>query len=200
MTVLGITGGIATGKSTVLAMFAARGARVVSADAIARALTEPGAPLTAAVADAFPTVAHAAPDGAVTIDRRALADRIFAADDARRTLESILHPAIIQRLREEIDKHRQATEAGVLALEIPLLFEAGLEEMVDTILVVACSEAVQIERIRARLGIDEPAARRMLAAQWPLARKVDSADTVVWTDHGLPETERQVAGVWESLV
>src|SRR3569833_543538 len=149
MTVLGITGGIATGKSTVTQMFADLGAPTASADQIARDLLAPGAPSPAQVADAFPTtVSSTAP---LTVDRRALAAIIFGDDTARLKLEAILHPPIVDELRRQIDQFRQST-SPIAAVEIPLLFESGLTKMVDKIVVAAVDEETQLTRLQQRLN------------------------------------------------
>ena len=197
MRVLGITGGIATGKSTVTKMLAELGAPTISADAVARALLAPGTSATAAVLAAFPACADA--DNPQKINRRALAQIIFADADARHRLEALTHPPIIAALREQIAEWRANGMARAAAAEIPLLFEVGLEHDLDQVVVAACTGAVQIARLCARDGIDAAEAERQVAAQWPLAEKVARADYVILTDEGLDDTRRQVAALWESL-
>ncbi len=197
MQILGITGGIATGKSTVTQLLAELGAPTVSADAIARALLSPGTPTTVAVLAAFPACADTAEPQ--KINRRALAQIIFADADARRRLEELTHPPIIRALRAQIAEWRASGAARAAAAEIPLLFEVGSEHDLDQIVVAACAEPLQAARLRARDGISEGAARRQIAAQWPLSEKVARADFVITTDADLEETRRQVAALWESL-
>lgn len=197
MHILGITGGIATGKSTVTQMLAELGAPTVSADSIARSLLAPGTPTTALVLAAFPACADASEQQ--KINRRALAQIIFADAQARRQLEALTHPPIIAALREQIAEWRQSDTARAAAAEIPLLFEVGSQHDLDQVVVAACTEAVQIARLCARDGIDAAEAGRQVAAQWPLAEKVARADYVVLTDDGLDDTRRQVAALWESL-
>ncbi len=196
MRVLGITGGIATGKSTVTRMLAEIGAPTISADVIARALLAPGTPATEAVLAAFPSCAAPEPG---KIDRRALARIIFADPQARTLLEALTHPPIIEALREQIAEWQASGAAPVAAAEIPLLFEAGLERDVDKVVVVSCGESVQRARLCARDGISEEEAQRQIAAQWPLAEKIARADVVITTDKDLEDTRRQVAALWESL-
>lgn len=195
MYVLGITGGIATGKSTVTQMLATLGAPTISADAIARALLAPGTPTAEAVLAAFPGCAAPEPG---QIDRRALAQIIFADAQARTHLEALTHPPIIEALRVQIAEWR-ASSAVSAAAEIPLLFEAGLEDDVDAVVVVSCAEPVQLARLCARDGIIEEEAQRQIAAQWPLSEKIARAAFVVSTDYSLEDTRRQVAALWESL-
>ena len=195
MRVLGVTGGIATGKSTVTKMLAELGAPTISADAVARALLVPGTPTTLAVLAAFPASAASSE----AINRRALAQIIFADAQARKRLESLTHPPIIEALRVQIAAWRASSAAPAAAAEIPLLFEAGLEGSVDEIVVAACAETVQKTRLIARDGISEEEARQQIAAQWPLEEKIARADAVITTDAGLEDTRRQVEALWESL-
>ena len=197
MRILGITGGIATGKSTVTQMLADLGAPTVSADAIARALLAPGTPTTAAVLAAFPNCADTSEPQ--KINRRALAQIIFADADARRQLEALTHPPIVAALRAQIAEWRASSTACAAAAEIPLLFEVGSEHDLDQVVVAACAEPVQIARLCARDGIDAAEAGRQVAAQWPLLEKIARADYVISTDEGLDDTRHQVAALWESL-
>jgi len=197
MIVLGITGGIATGKSTVTQMFADMGAPTASADAIARELLAPGTPSTTEVAAAFPsTVASTNP---ITIDRRALSVLVFADNSARERLEAILHPPIVEELKRRIDKFRLLPDVPVAAVEIPLLFEAGLTDMVDRIVVVAVDRETQLSRLQERLGIDRAAAEQQLTSQWPLDRKVQAADTVIDTGRPAEAVRDNVREIYNSL-
>jgi len=174
-------------------MFRDRGAAVVDADAIARSLLAPGAPVANTVMRAFPECIEAS-DGAV-IDRRLLASRIFHDEGARRLLESITHPPIIAELTSQIQKYRDSDVHGLVAAEIPLLFEANLQTLVDRVLVVTCDDSLQTERLMARLSLDETEARRQIASQLPLAEKEARADYLIKTDTGLGDTEQQVAAL-----
>ena len=199
MLVLGITGGIATGKSTVTEMLAALGAPTISADVLARRLLAPGTETTRAVLAAFPDSADESDPVHQTIDRRVLGRIVFADEAARLRLESLTHPAIIAGLREQIALWRTSDEAPAASAEIPLLFEAHLERLVDRIVVVSCAAITQVARLQARLGVDEAEARRQIASQWPLAEKIARADVVITTDNSLEDTRRQVEALWEEL-
>ncbi len=198
MHILGITGGIATGKSTVTRMLADLGAPTLSADFLAHGLLAPGSDTARAVLRAFPSAAAWDGDGAPTVDRRALGRLVFADSDARRRLESLTHPPIIDTLATQARSWRSQTTACAGALEIPLLFEAGLRHLVDRVVVVACRPETQTERLRARTGMDEAEAQRRIDAQWPLARKIAEADDVLATDEGLEDTRRQVLALWRA--
>ena len=195
MKIFGITGGVATGKSTVTRMLAEAGALTVSADDIAREQLAPGTGLTEAVLAAFPLCRDATGQG---IDRRALGHLIFADAQARARLEALTHPAIIAALELQITEWRNAGP-GIAIAEIPLLFEADLERLVDAVVVVACGEAYQIARLQTRQGIGEAEARRQIAAQWPISSKIARADVVIMTDESLEDTRRQVQEFWDSL-
>src|SRR5579859_2739948 len=167
MLVVGITGGLATGKSLVTRRLHALGAITFSADEAARAVLTP--PLLARLAATFGGAILTA-DG--RLDRGALAQRIFADPMARALLEQITHPPILRLLRAQIDACQVDLPAtSVVAVEVPLLFETHLESWFERIVVVTTSESVQNVRLRARSGLDEAEARRRLAAQWPLALK-----------------------------
>ena len=183
---IGLTGGIASGKSTVADMFAEQGARVIDTDVIARQIVEPGTPALAEIRETFGHGVIAA-DG--TLDRRAMRDRIFSDEPLRRRLEAILHP----RIRDET--FRQCYEAGgrYQIIVVPLLAESPLREYVDRILVVDCSEQDQISRLVARDSESEEQARRILDAQAGRSERLAIADDVIHNDGDLASTRSQVA-------
>jgi dephospho-CoA kinase len=172
---IGLTGGIASGKSTVADLFAKRGIPVLDTDLIAREVVRPGSDgLQQVVAEFGSTVL--ADDG--TLDRRGMRERIFSSDDARARLEAILHPRIRARLVE-----MSADAGGPYQVHvIPLLVESGLQRAVDRVLVVDCSAAVQAARLLARDAEDEETARKMIAAQSERQRRLDAADDVIVND------------------
>jgi dephospho-CoA kinase len=192
--ILGITGGIATGKSSVTRMFRALGAAVVSADDLAREVVAPGAPALARLVERFGTDVLQS-DG--SLNRKALAEIIFADLSARGDLNRIMHPAIAElaerRLRE------LAGREPLIVYEAPLLFEAGAEKRVDAVLVVTADEPSQALRLMARDELDESAARARIAAQMPLAEKVRRADYVIDNSHGPEHTEAQVRALFSRL-
>jgi len=196
MIILGITGGIATGKSTVTKMLAALGAPTISADVLAHDLLAPGTAATRSVLDAFPSCADA--DGAA-VDRRTLGRLVFADAAARARLEALTHPAIVAALRGQIALWRASVEAPAAAAEIPLLFEANLESMVDRIIVITCSHSGQISRMLARGRFTEEEVYQQINAQLPLAQKEARADYLITTNGGMEDTRRQVEDLWRSL-
>lgn len=175
MRLLGLTGGIATGKSTFAALLRARGVPVVDADALARQVVAPGAPALAELAAAFgPEVLG--PDGA--LDRRRMGAIAFADPAARARLEAITHPAIRRAMAGETA--RLAAEGHPLAFyDAPLLYEVGLDAALEAVVVVWAPPELQRARLRARDGLDEAAAAARLAAQLPIDEKAARADFVV---------------------
>ena len=175
MRLVGLTGGIATGKSTFAALLRARGVPVVDADALARAAVAPGTPALAEVARTFGPEAIAE-DG--TLDRRRMAALVFADPEARRRLEAITHPAVRRLVQEETA--RLAAGGHDLAFyDVPLLFEVGLERDLDSVVVVHAPRSVQQERLARRDGLGPAEADARLAAQMDVEEKAARADFVV---------------------
>lgn len=182
-----LTGGIATGKSTVVAELIREGIPVVDADLLARSAVEPGTPGLAEVVAEFGRDMLTA-DG--RLDRKKLGAVIFADTRRRRTLEAIVHP----RVREAIEGWfaRLDDDGGLVGVaDIPLLFETARQRDFDAIVVVACAPSTQRTRLIARDGLSEADAERRIAAQMPLDDKVARADTVVWTDGTLQDTAQR---------
>jgi dephospho-CoA kinase len=190
-----LTGGIATGKSVVLASFAELGTPVVEADTLAHDAIAPGTPGVAAVRQRFGD-GVIGPDGRV--DRVRLGALVFDDSEARRDLEAIVHPAVYRAIDEWM--RTQAASGACMAIaEIPLLFETGHEGDFACVVVTACAEAEQVRRAMARSNLSEPEVRRRIAAQGPLDDKVRRADYVIWTDGTVEETRVCSAGVWDAL-
>jgi dephospho-CoA kinase len=190
-----LTGGIATGKSHCLKLFAAGGVPTLDADQLAHASIAPGTTGHSAVVDRFGT-GILGPDGAV--DRRAMARSIFSDDKARRDLEAIVHPRVYRAIGEWFATLGDRGEALGIA-DIPLLFETGREIDYDAVIVTSCPPAMQMERLMARSGWTRQDAERRLAAQLPTDAKVAHADYVIDTSGTPEETDNQVRGVLEEL-
>jgi dephospho-CoA kinase len=193
--VFGLTGGIASGKSTVARRFAERGLDVIDADQVARDVVAPGSPGLAAVVQAFgPEILTG--DG--TLDRPALRERVFGDDTARKTLNAILHP----RIGAETMRRTQALAAqgvGLACYEAALLVENGLADAFRPLVVVAVSPEVQRTRLMARDGASAEAAERALAAQLPLEDKVKLADHVIDNDGELAGLITQADSVLDAI-
>ena len=172
---IGLTGGIASGKSMVADRLAALGADVVDTDVIAREVVEPGSPALAEIAREFGD-AVITEDG--TLDRPTMRRIIFSDDDARRRLEAILHPKIRERALTQAAEGRGAYQVIV----VPLLTASPLRNEVDRVLVVDCEEDEQIRRLMARDGESEGGARRILASQASRQERLDIADDVILND------------------
>ncbi|MDO8834883.1 MAG: dephospho-CoA kinase [Vicinamibacterales bacterium] len=178
-----LTGGIGTGKSTVLARWRERGVPAIEADAVAHQVMAAGSPAAAAIAARFGADVLTA---AGEVDRRRLASIVFSDPGARRDLEGILHPVVYEVIDHWLAA--QAAQGAALAVaEIPLLFETGHSGNFDRVVVTACDEPAQMARTVAR-GSTEVEARQRIAAQWPLADKVRAAHVVIRTDGSVAET------------
>lgn len=172
------------------------GAAVVDADQIAREVLTPGGPAYEGVVAAF-GAEIVRPD--VTIDRKALATRIFADPAARQRLNALTHPHIRARMAEETRRLSAGGQTKVIVLDIPLLFETRGADDLDGVIVVYADEPARLRRLIARDGLTEEEARRRVSAQMPLADKVARADWVI-DNTGPPEaTRRQVERVWDAL-
>lgn len=181
-----LTGGIATGKSTVARVLRDDGIAVVDADDLARRVVAPGTPGFARVVARFgPAVVS--PDG--DLDRRALGALVFVDRAARRDLEGLIHPHVQQGI-ETFFGTVPPGSPGVA--EIPLLFETGRQEAFDVVVATLCRPETQRARLAARSQLAPEAVDERLAAQWPAEDKARLADVVVWTDGALADTARQV--------
>ncbi len=187
---VGLTGGIASGKTRVAEFFAARDVMVIDSDQIAREIVAQGAPALAAIRERFGEGVMAA-DG--NLDRRALRAIVFADPAARRDLEAITHPAIRARMAE---LNAQARGPYVITA-IPLLTEGGGRRDLDRVLVVDCPEDLQVARVVARDQVDESAARAVLTAQASRAARLAIADDVIVNDSDLAALEARVASLHE---
>ncbi len=192
MRVIGLTGGIATGKSTVATLLADHGASVIDADAVAREVVVPGSPALAEITSRFGS-AVIGEDG--SLDRKALAAIVFSDDDARRDLEAITHPRILTRMAKMIGAAAQS-EVPLVVVDIPLLFENSRESEFDGVLVVVTDEATQLQRGAVRDG--DVVAR--VAAQLPIATKRDRATWVIDNSGDRADTARQVDEWWHDNV
>lgn len=185
---IGLTGGIATGKSTVASILSSRHALpVLDADIYARQLLAPGTAACQAVLDRYGRQVQP-PSGA--LDRRALGRIVFAQPAERRWLEALTHPLVKDAFTRDLARHHQAATVVLVA---PLLFEAGLEVLCSEVWLVDLDEAGQLERLLARDQLSPHQARQRIQAQWPLARKRGLADVILRNHGDLVELSQQVA-------
>jgi len=200
MRVVGLTGGIGSGKSTVAALLAARGARVIDADAIVHELQAPGQPVLGRIAEAFgPEVLR--PDG--TLDREALGARVFRDPQARERLNRIVHPAVGTEMARRLEAAR-ASDAPLVVLDVPLLLEGrraggGGRVPYDAVVVVWVPEPVQVARTVKRDGCAREEALRRIRAQMPLDEKRALADYVIDNAGSVEDTARQVDALWAEI-
>ncbi|WP_294325462.1 dephospho-CoA kinase [uncultured Sphingomonas sp.] len=185
--ILGLTGSIGMGKSTVAQMFRDLGVPVFDADATVHALQGPDGALLPAIEAAFPGTT-----GPTGIDRPTLRERIFADPDARRRLEAIVHPVVAAERQRFLDVHH---EAPLVVLDVPLLFETGGDSRCDSVAVVSAAPEVQRARVLARPGMTESAFAAILATQMPDAEKRARAQHLIHTDTTLAATRAQVAAL-----
>lgn len=193
--VIGLTGGIACGKSTVAGMLNALGVPVVDADELARRVVEPGTPALAEIVERF-GLGVLDDDG--RLHRKRLGAIVFADSDARLALERITHPRIAQAGRDEIARHI-AGGASVVVYEAALIVENNLHKAMNALIVVSVSADVQRRRLMARDGIDEAAAQRRIDAQLPLADKIAVADHVVDNSGTIEQTRARVHELWREI-
>lgn len=193
---VGLTGNIAAGKSAVASVWRSMGATVVDADDLARRAVEPGTPAHAAIAREWGT--WVLEEGG-TLDRAALRQIVFADPDARARLEGIVHPAVAD-LRDGEVRQAQARGERLIVADIPLLFEVGMVEDFDVVVLVDAPEEVRLRRIVADRGLDEEEARRMIAAQMPSELKRARADIAIDNTGTLGDLQDRARDVWKQLV
>lgn len=192
MKVIGLTGGVASGKSTVARLLAELGVPVIDADRVAREVVEPGTPGLAKIVQAFgPSVL----DAQGRLDRGAMRRRITADRDARRTLEAITHPAIREAIGERLGELAAAGHAAAV-VEAALLVETGSWRLYPVLVVVSADPETQVRRVMARDGVSEADARALLAAQLPLADKEKVATHVIRNDGDRAALEARTREVW----
>lgn len=192
---VGLTGGIATGKSYCLGRFEQLGAPVIDADVLARAVVAPG---TAGFAE---VVRHFGPEVVAngTLDRHALGRLVFADPAARHALEAIVHPRVYAATASWYDALERAGHARFAVADVPLLYETGHEREFDLVVVAACRADLQRARLMARDGLTEIEADRRIAAQLPIDVKRARADYVIDTNGSTVETDAAVAGVFARI-
>lgn len=190
---IGITGGIASGKSSVAERLRTLGAVVLDADLFSREAVEPSKPAWHKIREAFPEVIQED----LTINRRLLGRIVFADAGKRRILEEIIHPEVLARMQRE---GQAAEEAGrIVFAEVPLLYEVGWEQYMASVWVVYADKEVQLERLMCRAGVSREEALQMAASQLPLEEKAKRADKVIDNSGPLAETWRQVDALWKEL-
>jgi len=193
---IGLTGGIGSGKSTVAAILRELGAEVLEADRIARQVVEPGQPAFAEIVAEFGS-SVVGPDG--KLDRKRLAERVFADPDALATINRITHPRIGTETGRLL-ADASAREVPLVVYEVPLLVENGLQEGMDAVIVVDVPPEMQVARALARGGITEEEIRQRMAAQTDRAGRAAVADYTIDNSRSLAETRLQTEAAWNDLI
>jgi dephospho-CoA kinase len=191
---VGLTGGIGSGKTTVARMLASHGAVIVDADELARAALEPGTRAYKHVSDLFGEQILG-PDG--RIDRQALAAVVFSDEEKRRALESITHPEVFRLLAETVEKFRETND--VVVFDAPLIIETGFHEAVDVLVVVTAPVEQRIERVRRDRAMSEAEAAVRMAAQVDPEARDAAADVLIHNDGDVDELQARVDELWADL-
>jgi dephospho-CoA kinase len=193
---VGLTGGIAAGKSTVASLMARLGAGILDADEVVRELQRPGTWVYQAILQAFgPSIVQR--DG--TIDRKRLGEMVFQDEGARRQLEATVHPALVAAIEQRL-RAFEAQGVKLCVVELPLLIEAGAQERFDWVVVVTAPEEVQVSRLMADRGLSREEALARMRSQMPLHEKVRVADFVIENAGDLQEVERRVQELYQALL
>ncbi|MBF0202277.1 MAG: dephospho-CoA kinase [Desulfamplus sp.] len=193
---IGLTGGIASGKTTVADMFKLHGPHIVDFDLLAREVVVPGSQGLSRVVGCFgPSIL----DASGSLDRKVLSSMVFENPEKRKTLESILHPAIFDLFRTRVKEITALEPKAVIVSVIPLLIELSLQPLFDSIVLIHVSGDIQIMRLMERDGIDEKTALKIMASQIPMDSKLQYADHVVDNSGTIEETRHQVDRIWSLL-
>lgn len=193
---LGLTGGIASGKSTVTSILRKLGATVIDTDSIAREIVEPGQPAWSLIKHRYGPVAVSS-DG--KLDRAWLGRRVFSDEVEKEWLEALLHPLIRNRA-EELAEHAANAGERVVVFDVPLLFESGWEQKMDEVWTVFIPRELQEERLLARDGLENQEVKRRIDSQWPIGIKADRADLVIFNTGNVEETQKQVEKAWKRVL
>ena len=191
--VLGVTGNIATGKSTVVSMLRELGAHHIDSDLVYRDLVGPGQPLLKTLAEHFGE-GIVAEDG--SLDRKALGKIVFSDPEKLKELDALTHPAVIA----ESDRRVEAIRSGVIVIDAVKLIESGHHEVCDEVWLVTAPEEVQVQRVMDRNHVDEEEARRRVAAQPPLEPKIAAADVIIDNSDTLADLREQVVDAWTAML
>ena len=193
---LGVTGGIATGKTIVSDMIEGYGVRTIDFDVLSRKVVEPG---TRAWTEIVAYFGERVLNEDRTIDRKKLADVVFNNEEQRAALETFVHPRIAEVFRAIVAEHVSHEPDTAIQAVVPLLFETEMQHVFDIVVVVYAPEEIQIERLMNRDGIDRQSAAAMVASQWPIENKKHLGDFVVDNSGSLDDTRAQVEDVWNKI-
>lgn len=196
MRVIALTGGIASGKSTISRRLAELGASIVDADVLSREAVEPGSPGLRAIAERFGDAVLTA-DGA--LDRAALGAVVFSDDDARRDLNAIVHPEVRRLAAKRLSEIRRSAPDAIAVYDVPLLVETGVDHGFDLVVVADADASVRIERLVSDRGLERTEAERRVASQASDAARRAIADVLIDTMGTMAETYAQVDALWDDV-
>ncbi len=194
--VIGLTGGIASGKSLVSEYLKELGAQVIDADLIARQVVKPGLPAWQQIVDEF---GEGILNSDLTLKRKKLGRIVFTDPVKLDKLNKITHPYITAAIEMLVQEHRTAGIKGIVVVEAPILLELGMDRLVDEVWVVAVDPAIQLERLMKRDNITAEEAKLRMKAQMPLDEKLKRADRVIDNRYSLDKTKKQVEGIWQEM-
>jgi dephospho-CoA kinase len=194
---VGLTGGIASGKSTVATLFAKHGAHLIDFDGLAHEVQEPEKPAWREVVNQFGE-GILQPDK--KIDRIKLGNIVFADKEKLIELNNIVHPLVYQEWHARLDKIGKKEKHAIILSDIPLLFEGNMQNLFDLTMLVLIAPKEQIRRLMTRNGVSKEDAEKRLKIQMPISEKISLADIVIDNEGNIPETEKRVRQVWKELL
>lgn len=195
--IIGLTGGIASGKSTVSLLLKEKGAVIIDADKVAKKIMEPGKPAWTQVVEYF---GKEILKGGQEIDRKKLGNIVFSNQKQLEVLNRITHPKIVKEIKKQLEYYKKSSER-VIILDGALLLEIGLNALVDEVWLVAVDEKIQLERLLARdIGLDEKAAMDRINSQMPLKQKLKYADRVIDNSGSIKNTNIQLDKIWREML
>ncbi|MFH1994648.1 MAG: dephospho-CoA kinase [Nitrospinota bacterium] len=193
---VGLTGGIATGKSLVSGIFKELGAYIIDADIISRNLVEPGQPAYREIIDFFGSDIL---NNDKSINREKLGSLVFADHSLKKKLEEIVHPRVIEEQRKLIRQISLGDSTAIIIIDAPLLIESGFHQEVEILIVVTASDKTVVERLFRRNGLSEEEARLRISSQMPIEEKEEMADYIIDNNGELEKTRRRVVEIMETL-
>ncbi|HHW06407.1 MAG TPA: dephospho-CoA kinase [Clostridia bacterium] len=196
MYIIGLTGGIGSGKSTVGSMLAQLGAVVIDTDRVAREVVAPGSTTLQEIVRYF---GHDVLQADGSLDRKKLGSLVFADETKRKILNKITHPAIKNAVREKLGQIEQRDPGAVVVIEAPLLIEAGMTEMVDEVWLVTVAPEIQVKRVMERDGLSYEAAMQRIGSQLPSSEQMAYSDVVISTGQSLEQVRREIKRQWRRL-
>jgi dephospho-CoA kinase len=196
MKVIGLTGGYKTGKSTVAGEFAKLGALIIDADKLAHQALEPASGIYRKIITEF---SDKILDERGRISRKKLAEEVFNDQNKLNSLNAIVHPYVIKKMKEELSRIEKNDPEAKVVIDLPLLYEAGVQNLMDKIIVVSSTRDKQLMRAKQATRLSERQINRRIESQFPLDKKGEMADAVIDNSGDLEETRKQVVKIWKQI-